>query len=206
LLGLLRLNLVAAFRSIWRGPLVRPDLVRPLLLGPLVVARLLATGRRRRPLALPFFRGTCSTLTLTLFDCLPILFQNRPFDRSGAFDLFRNRGLANNIANRLSSERSASRSGNDVHLWSFVNDDATACAIEITIDAADVVDHPGAIDDRSVIHDDRVGTDGLAEMMNVHKDEQRWREHCASGTARSPTNVVRCFAPGHPGWRPFGAG
>jgi hypothetical protein len=136
----------------------------------LVVARLLATGRRWGALTLLGVTG--SALSLTLFDRLPILFQNRPFDRTGAFDLFRNWGLANNFANRLGCERSAGGSGNHVHLWSFVDDDATACAVEITIDAADVVNHPGAIDDRRVIHDDRVGTDRLAEMMNIHEDEQ----------------------------------
>jgi hypothetical protein len=108
-------------RGIRRWLLIRSNLFRPLLLRMLVVARLLATGRSGRALALLRI-----ALTLSLFNCLPILFQNRAFDRTGAFDLFRNWGLANNFANWLGSERSAASLGNNVHLWSFVNDDATA--------------------------------------------------------------------------------
>jgi len=165
---LLRRNLSTVLRSIWRGLLLRPNLVRPLLLGSLlVVARLLATGRRWRALTL-----LRRALTLTLFDRLPILFQNRPLYGTGAFDLLRNRCLANNVANRLGSKCCAGRSRNDIYLWTFVNDDSTARAIKVAIDAPDVVNHPSAIDDRRVIHDDRVGTDRLAEMMNIHEDEQ----------------------------------
>jgi hypothetical protein len=188
---LLRRNLSTVLRSIWGR----------LLLGPLVVAWLLATGRRWRALTL-----LRRALTLTLFDRLPILFQNRPIDCASALNTFRNRSLANNLANRRGSKRSAGRSRNNIYLWAFVNDDSTARAINVAIDAPDVVNHPSAIDNRGVIHDDRVGTDGLVEMMNVYEDEQRWREYCPSGAARSPTNVIGCFAPSHPGWRPFGAG
>jgi hypothetical protein len=69
---------------------------------------------------------TGGALSLTLFDRLAILFQNRPLYCTGALDMFRNRRLANNIGNRLGRKRSARRSRNDVDLWSFVHDDATA--------------------------------------------------------------------------------
>jgi len=118
---LLWLCLFAMIRDIRRGMLIRSNLFRSL-----VISRLLATGGRGRALPLAFLRRTRSTLPLTLFNRLPVLSQNGPFDRAGAFDLFRNWGLANNIANRLGSERSAGRSRNYVHLWSFVNDDSTA--------------------------------------------------------------------------------
>src|SRR4029077_4413738 len=68
---LLRLCLFAMIRGIRRGMLVRSNLFRPLLLWMLVVARLLATGRRWGALTL-----LCLALTLSLFNCLPILFQN----------------------------------------------------------------------------------------------------------------------------------
>lgn len=142
-------------------------------------------------------------LALTLFDFLAVLFQNWPFYCASALDMLRNRGLANNLGNRLGRKRSARGSRNHVHLGSFINDDATPRALEIPIDPTNVINDARAIDDRSVIYDDRVRTDRLAEMMNVHEHEQGWRKDCPSGTAGSPTNVIRRFAPRHPGWRPF---
>jgi hypothetical protein len=123
----LRLSLFAALWGIGRRTLLRPSLSRPLLLPLLLVPLLLlSAGRRWRALALALFLSSRITLTLTLFDRLAILFQNRPLDCARAFDTFRNRSLANNLANWLGRKRSPGRSCNDVHLWAFVNDDATA--------------------------------------------------------------------------------
>jgi hypothetical protein len=150
--------------------LLRSSLAWPLLLVPLL---LLATGRRRRavPLLLLLLRCTRVTLTLTTFDRLSILSQNGPINGTGAFDLFRNWRLANDLSNRPGSKGSAAHSRHGVHFWTFINDDATACTIEIAIDSTHVVNNLGAIDDRRVIHNDSVRTDRLRETMRVDEDE-----------------------------------
>jgi hypothetical protein len=104
--------------------LLRSNLLRPLLFGLLVITRLLTTGRRRRALAL--LRRARIALTLTLFDHLAVLFENGPLYCTGALDMFRNRGLANNVGNGSGRKRSPCRSPNHVHFRSFVNDNATA--------------------------------------------------------------------------------
>jgi hypothetical protein len=153
-----------------RRRLLRSNLLRPLVLGLLALTGLLTTSWRRRALAL--LGRARIVLALTLFDFLAVLFQNWPFYCASALDMLRNRGLANNLGNRLGRKRSARGSRNHVHLGSFINDDATPRALEIPIDPTNVINDARAIDDRSVIYDDRVRTDRLAEMMNVHEHEQ----------------------------------
>lgn len=120
----LGLGLFTSIRSIWRRPLIRASLVRTLVLRTLVIA----PGGLRRPLTLTLLlspRIITLPLLFTLFDHLAIFSQNRPLYSAGAPDLFRNRSLANNLANRSRRKRSAGHPCHCVYLWTFVNDDST---------------------------------------------------------------------------------
>ena len=156
------------------------------------------------PLALAFF---CRAFALTLFGRAAVLhillFQHRTVDCAGTPDPFRNGRLTNDIANRPGSKRSASGFRNDINFWPLVDDHPLASAIEVAVNTADVIDDACAIDDGGVIDDDDVGTNAIMEMMDIDEDEQRRRQHCAPGAARSPADIIRRFTPGYPGRRPF---
>jgi len=124
------------------------------------------------PLAL-IFAGIAFTLTLLVRSAVPNVFlsQDRPLNCPGPFDSLRNGSLTNDFTNRPRRECSASSLRDDLHARSLVHNDSFAPATEVTILAAKVVNHAGAIDDCSVVYDDGIGTNSIVETMNVHENK-----------------------------------
>jgi hypothetical protein len=131
--------------------------------------------RRRLFFKLTFFFGSLAPLLDVL------LFQDRPFNVAGSFDVFRNGSFACDLFNRSRSKFVPGRLGDGINLRAHVNDNLFACTVKITRLMSEIDTHyTSAVDDGLVIHDEQVGAYRAVENTDFYKDKLRRSENHAT--------------------------